>query len=240
MWLNKLFVTCCAVVGTLLPSAAQSFVGEGTLYPLTQNNGKCIVEGFVQIEGQTDEIIYANTLLWVIEHICPKHMEGIIDNSVAEKSFSCNLTLSPSDSSEGDRLYYCRAFFKVGNEKLIYRLSDIRVESTILVVKKVTPLEKLNPGKKESHRRITDEFVSLESLLLNRLFDFIGNNASVKVTHWKEIAERQAVVGMTQDECRLAFGKPLAVMENNGEVQWKYNTTFYLYFKDGVLSSIIR
>lgn len=77
MWLNKLFVTCYAVVGTLLPSAAQSFVGEGTLYPLTQNNGKCIVEGFVQIEGQTDEIIYANTLLWVIEHICPKHMEGI-------------------------------------------------------------------------------------------------------------------------------------------------------------------
>ena len=45
---------------------------------------------------------------------------------------------------------------------------------------------------------------------------------------------------MTEDECRLAFGKPLTIMETGGEIQWMYNRSFYLFFKEGRVQTIIK
>ena len=48
------------------------------------------------------------------------------------------------------------------------------------------------------------------------------------------------VKGMTEDECRLAFGKPQTVLESNGEVQWMYSSSFYVFFKNGRVETIIK
>ena len=41
-------------------------------------------------------------------------------------------------------------------------------------MKKVTPMEKLQPEKKPSHQETMDDFVQIESQMLNKLFDFVS------------------------------------------------------------------
>jgi hypothetical protein len=48
------------------------------------------------------------------------------------------------------------------------------------------------------------------------------------------------VKGMNEDECRLAFGKPQVVLESNGEVQWMYSSSFYIFFRSGKVISYIK
>ena len=98
-------------------------------------------------------------------------------------------------------------------------------------MKKVTPMEKLQPEKKPSHQETMDDFVQIESQMLNKLFDFVSTNQLSPITHWNEINIGKPVKGMTEDECLLAFGKPQTISESNGEVQWMYSSSFYLFSK---------
>lgn len=85
-----------------------------------------------------------------------------------------------------------------------------------------------------------DDFVQVESQVLNKMFDFIITNQLSPITHWNEININKPVKGMTEDECLLAFGKPQTIQESNGEVQWMYSSSFYLFFKNGHVETIIK
>ena len=74
----------------------------------------------------------------------------------------------------------------------------------------------------------------------SRMFDFIATHQLSPITHWNEISIGKPVKGMTEDECRLAFGKPQTVLESNGEVQWMYSSSFYVFFKNGREETIIK
>ena len=52
-----------------------------------------------------------------------------------------------------------------------------------------------------------DDFVQVESQVLNKMFDFIITNQLSPITHWNEININKPVKGMTEDECLLAFGE---------------------------------
>lgn len=230
----------CCLLWLTLPTVAQNFTEMGKKYLLSQEGGKYVVSGFVPFANVEDEDIYANALLWTIENVCPRLKEGITEMNVTAKSFTCNLVLTSPEGSGQNGTYYCRAIFRVAEGKLTYYFSNITVEAPILVIKKITPIEKLNPDKKETHRQTMDDFVVSESRLLNKMFDFVATNSPTTITHWQEIGIGKPVKGMTEDECRLAFGKPQTVMETNGEVQWMYNSSFYLFFKDGRVQTIIK
>lgn len=217
---------------------AQTYTEIGEKYPLQTADGRCVVSGFVGFGGSSDETIFANALLWVTENICPQLQDGIKEISVPAKKFTCEITLKPDDAKS--TTYYTNATFRVAEGKLLYHLSDITVESTSLVIKKLTPFEKLNPEKKDSHKQMMEDFVEAGSQVLNNLFDYVASNRPTEITHWKDIAIHRAVEGMTEDECRLAFGKPQSVLETNGEVQWMFSTSFYLFFKDGKVTTIIK
>lgn len=79
-----------------------------------------------------------------------------------------------------------------------------------------------------------DDFVQIESQMLNKLFDFVSTNQLSPITHWNEINIGKPVKGMTEDECLLAFGKPQTISESNGEVQWMYSSSFYPFFQKRV------
>lgn len=220
--------------------SSQTFVETGNIYPLNIDGNKYVVSGFVSFENLNDEEIYANALLWTVENVCPKQQEGITKRDIKNKSFNCDFILGSLAGSGLDNTYYCRALFRVADKKLVYYLSDILIESPAFVMKKVTPLEKLTPEKKTSHKQTMDDFIQVESSVLNKLLDFISSNKLSEITHWNEISIRKPVKGMTEDECRLAFGKPQTILETNGEVQWMYNSSFYLFFKNGQVQTIIK
>lgn len=239
MILRRITLICSLALCTLLASA-QSYSETGSLYPLQTNGDKHSVNGFIRIDGSADETIYANALLWVIENICPELQEGITETNVPAKKFSCKISLKPSPDAKPNNTYYANATFRAAEGKLVYHLSDIMIESSSLVLKKITPIERLTPEKKASHKQITDDFVRLSSALLNKMFDFVSTHQPTPITHWNDIAIRRPVKGMTEDECRLAFGKPQSVMDTNGEVQWMYSSSFYLFFKNGKVDTIIK
>lgn len=222
-----------------LSSVAQTFTETAQVYPLSLDRNKYVVSGFVPFENRKDEEIYANALLWAIENVCPRLREGITEVDIPAWSFGCELTLTSGEGT-GSNTYYCKALFRITEGKLTYYLSDIKIESSVVVMKKITPIEKLNPEKKEAHKQSMEDFVQVESQLLNKMFDFIVTHPAIQVTHWKEIGIRKPVKGMTEDECRLAFGNPQSIMETNGEVQWMYSSSFYLFFKGGSLQTIIK
>ena len=220
--------------------SAQNFVETGNTYPVVADGNQRVVNGSMAFEGKSDEEIYTNAMLWAIENICPQLRDGITEVNIPEKHFSCDFTLGSIADSGQDNLYYLKAVFSVADGKLLYYLSDVLIESSTFILKKVTPLEKLTPEKKASHRRMMDDFVQAESLMLNKMFDFVTSNQPAPITHWSDIAIRRPVVGMNEDECRLAFGKPLTIMRNNEEVQWMYSSSFYLFFQNGLLKTFIK
>lgn len=216
-----------------------SFSETGTIYPIESDGQKYVVSGFVSIANQSDENIFANTLLWCVENVCPQLRDGINDVDVTKKKFSCDIVLDSAPGSGLENTYYCTARFSVAAGRLIYHLSDIRIESQSVVFKKVTPMERLNPDKKESHKKTMDDFTQSESSTLNAIFDFVKENQP-QVTHWNEIGIRKPIEGMTFDECLITFGKPKTTHESGGETQWMYSTSFILFFRDGKVCTILN
>lgn len=221
-------------------TTAQTFAEIGHTYPVIADDNKFVVNGFVPFDGVSNEKIFTNTMLWAIENICPQLRDGITKVDIPNKSFNCDFTLGSIAGSGQENIYYVKGIFRVADGKLLYYLSDVLIESSSFIFKKVTPLEKLTPEKKASHQRIIDDFIASESLMLNKIFDFITTNQPAPITHWDDIAIRRPVKGMNEDECRLAFGKPQTVLETDGEVQWMYSSSFFLFFRNGLVETIIR
>lgn len=229
------------LLGGVLPSLiAQTFTEQKNTYPLSADGSKYVVNGFIPFSPMNDENIYANALLWTIKNVCSAQRDGITEVSIPAKSFSCNLVLTSQADAKQKNTYYCTAQFQVKDGKLVYYLSNIQIESSVVIMKKVTPMEKLQPEKKPSHQETMDDFVQIESQMLNKLFDFVSTNQLSPITHWNEINIGKPVKGMTEDECLLAFGKPQTISESNGEVQWMYSSFFYLFFKNGCVETIIK
>lgn len=224
----------------VISAFGQTFSELKTQYPISADGKNYVVSGFIPLNKISDETIFANTLLWTIKNVCPELREGIHELNVKEKSFYCDWTLNSNADSNQKNIYYCKARFQVKEGKLIYFLSNILIESSVLMMKRQTPIENLKPEKKEAHKEIMNDFVKSESQVLNKLFDFIITNKVSTITHWSDIAISRPVKGMTEDECLMAFGKPRSIQENNGEVQWMYSGSFYLFFRNGVVETILR
>lgn len=236
---KQLLIITCLLAG-ILSAPGQTFSELKTQYPVTADGKSCVVSGFIPFSNLPDETIFANTLLWTINNVCPELKEGIHELNVTAKSFHCDWVLDSNADSNQKYIYYCRARFQVKEGKLIYFLDNIIIESSGLMMKRQTPIEKLKPEKKESDKEIMDDFVQSESQALNKLFDFVTANDAGDISHWNDIAIGRAVKGMTENECLIAFGKPRSVQENNGEVQWMYSGSFYLFFRNGLVETIIR
>ena len=116
-----------------------------------------------------DENIYANALPMDRQAMSAHELrEGIAEVNVPAKNFSCDLILASQADSSQKNTYYCKALFQVKDGKLVYYLSNIRIESSAVIMKKITPMEKLQPDKKASHKEIMDDFVQVESQVLKQ------------------------------------------------------------------------
>ena len=171
------------LLGGVLPSLiAQTFTEQKNTYPLSADGSKYVVNGFIPFSPMNDESIYANALLWTIKNVCSAQRDGITEVSIPAKSFSCNLVLTSQADAKQKNTYYCTAQFQVKDGKLVYYLSNIQIESSVVIMKKVTPMEKLQPEKKPSHQETMDDFVQIESQMLNKLFDFVSTNQLSPIT----------------------------------------------------------
>ena len=166
--------------------------------------------------------------------------DGVSSIDYEGLKFTCDLRLTSVPGTGQDNLFYCKATFQVGDGQLLYYISDIVAQSSVLFMKRVTPLEKLTPEKKESHKKLFDDFVAAESALLNKVSHYVTSYPLSPVTHWDNIVNRNPVKGMTMDECRLAFGKPRLESKMGTTTQWTYTSSLKLFFKGNEVSTILR
>lgn len=231
----------CVMLSLCAISAqAQTFVDLGAIYPINADGDKYSINGFVAFDGESDEDIYAKALIWAIENISPKQHEGISPINHSSKDFKCQLLLSSKVGSGLSNIYHCNATFRVASGKLLYYFTDIMVESSNPLFKRITPFESLSPQKNQRHKQTIDDYVDVSSLVLNKLFDHIVEYELESITHWDNVKNKYLVEGMNRDECRLAVGKPQSITESAGEEQWMYSSSFYIFFKNGVVVTIIK
>jgi hypothetical protein len=239
--MKRAFISIIVCVLALTSATAQnySYSDRAQQYGLSDDSNKKVVTGFVSF-SKPDQTIFANALLWAIENISPKGRENLKDINFNTNSFNCELTLVSEEDSKLKNTYNCKLQLRVNEGRLVYHISNITIETTVIVAKKTTNIEKLQPEKKSAHQDIIDDFVSLESKVLNKLFDYVDTYKLAAINHPNEVKMGIPTKGMNEDECRLAFGKPQAILESNGETQWMYSSSFYLFFRNGKVSTFIK
>ncbi len=238
LMLMKRLILLSLVLGIVCAGQCQTVDDLSSRYAVAFTDEGCIVNGYSTVDGKSDDIIFANTLLWTINTICSSGREGIYDLNISRQSFSYYLTLCKDENGAGN-VYHCRAKIQVGEGRLIFAIDNITVESSVLMMKKTTAFEKLQPEKKEAHKAIVSEFEGLATSTIRQLIDFATYNTPEVITHWKEIAAGTAVVGMTADECLLALGKPTGIYESAAEAQWTYPGGRHIFLRDGLVATVI-
>ena len=219
---------------------AQMIGATGKTYPVTTDGERYVVNGFFTYDGQTDRDIFAKALLWAVDNVCTTMHDGLSSIDYEGLKFACDLRLTSVSGTGQDNLFYCKATFQVADGKLLYYVSDIVTQSAVLFMKRVTPLEKLAPEKKDSHKKLFDDFVATESALLNRVSHYVTSYPLSPVTHWDNIVNRNPEKGMTMDECKLAFGKPRLESKMGTTTQWTYTSSLKLFFQGNEVSTILR
>lgn len=202
-------------------------------------DGKREVSGFVPFASKSDERIFANTLLWAVSEICTHGRDAVTAQDVEGRTFACDWAIASLPGSGKKNVYRCKAYFRVAGGKLLYTLSQVMVESEVLVVKKLTSMDRLQPDTKRGHKEIIDDFGRAASAAIGTMCGFVVSHDGSDISHWREITAHQVVRGMSEDEVLLSVGKPLLVA-GSGEVQWKYSDSFYVFMQDGRVKSVLK
>ena len=82
MFKQRLWILSFLLAGITLQTTAQTFTEQGKTYPISADGNKYVVTGFTPFSQLNDEGIFANTLLWTVENVCPKLREGITEVNV--------------------------------------------------------------------------------------------------------------------------------------------------------------
>jgi len=145
---KRQFLAIMYLLTGVIPLIAQTFTEQKKSYPVSADGNKYVVSGFTPFSGMQDVNIYANALLWTVKNVCPQLREGITEVNAPAKNFSCDLILASQADSNQKNTYYCKALFQVKDGKLVYYLSNIRIESSAVIMKKSLPWRSCNRTRK--------------------------------------------------------------------------------------------
>lgn len=220
--------------------AAQAFETAETVKMTVSASadGKMVVNDFMETAQPTDEAAFANALIWSVNEMCTMGHDAVSEINVERKSFSARISIKSSDAASKN-IYRCNASFRVADGIMLYDISDIVAESEVVVIKKSTPFEKLQPEKKPAHKEMIADFEKSLSSVMSKMFSFVQSNEIAYDIHWDLISAGQVKKGMNESEVLMSLGKPLLV-SGNRDKQWKYSDSMYVLFKDGVVKSVLR
>lgn len=221
-----------------ISAGAQIFESD-VVYPLSIDNNTRVMTGSMTPSVSSDNDIYSRAMLWTVENVCPKQLEGINVINHKTRTFTFGMDVESLPGSKLNNLYHCDVQLTAKDGRLVFYVSNITVQSKGFF-KKISSLDSYQIEKKQAHKDIADEFVRVTSSVLNKMLEYVNTTKTYPVTHWDEIIARRPEKGMNVDECRIAFGKPQVVSEDNGGEQWMYTSTFFLFFKNDKVVSVIK
>lgn len=206
--------------------------------PYSIVDDKVVIPQFQSVEGTTSDNLFLNALLWTIQS-APQPEEKVLEVDYDKKQFGVAWML---DNPKTACRYRCVVSVKVADNIITMLASDISQEAETAVIKLVKRLtfEKLNPEKKPKHKDYLTDFANLHEKQIAQLLEFITTNPLPPITHWREIKENDVVKGMNSTECTLSLGKPASVQKQGNREEWMYDSYTYVFFENGVVSSVIK
>lgn len=235
------FICCLVLCAVYMPLHAQGIVST----PYSEMEGSVVISEFHTLDNpSTAEGIFLNALLWMIENKEPECNVAEEEKSVFEvdydkKQYATELVLA---NAQNTSRYRCSFSAKVADNIVTVLASHITYEAETNVIKLVKrlPFEKLQPEKKPKHKEYLQEFAALHKKTIKQMLEAITKQPAPSVTHWTEIKEKNVVKGMNKSECLLAFGKPASIQRQGNKEEWMYNSYTYVFFEDGIVSSLIK
>ena len=203
-------------------------------YKVEKVDGKCVLPGFVNIGGNDDEI-FANVVLWALQNTESSGMEAFSDINYKTHHLELRTIQKINNSS-----YTALLKVDVLDGRVMFCAENIVWQTIIIMSPKQTPFEKLQPDKRPNHQATIAEFERLESELIDGMLDFVRQNQLPRITHWQEIMKGNVVLGMTETECLLSVGNPRLKLEGDTETQWQISSSMYIFFKKGLVSSVVK
>ena len=209
--------------------------------PITEDNGARIMTGFESLAFQSDETTFVNAYLFVVDNVCSVKKDAIVSTDFEAHSFKFTMLVGSPEDSKLNNVYQMDVSIRIQDHRMVYYINNMQViPGKNSLSKTNTLVDKLTPEKRAAHGDILADLSVSVTAAMQSFIDFVSNNKPGKVTHWEAVKTANAVKGLTMEEAKLAFGKPQYVSENRGEVQWMYGSSFYLFFKNGTVSSVIR
>ena len=204
-------------------------------YKVDKLDGKCYMAGACIVENSTDNDLFANIVLRV-----QKSSESSGMEMFSKIDFNARHLEVPIEAKMKNASFTGTLRVDVYAGIIKFRIDEIVQHTTVLLSPKLTPLEKLQPERKPAHKAAIAEFEEKESEMLRDMQNFAKTNQLPNITHWDEIRSGKIVTGMNEAECQLAVGKPRMVIDGEDETQWLINGGMYIFFKKGVVSSIVK
>lgn len=209
--------------------------------PVTEMDGTRVMTGFESMAFQGDETTFTNACIFVTDSVCTVRKDRVLSTDYDNKNISFNMLVGSLPGTKLSNIYQVEVSLRVQDHRLVYYISHMQVlPGERSLIKNPTYIDKLTPEKRQAHAEIIEDLRQSVSAAVRSMIRFIGENKPTAVTHWEEIRKGQAAKGLTFDEAKIAFGKPQFVSEKHGETQWMYSSSFYLFFKNGVVTSFIR
>lgn len=199
-------------------------------YKVDKLDGKCYMAGASIVENSNDDNIFGNIVLWAQKTTDKPGLGFFSKLDYASRHLELETVVKTKTGSYSGML----------KGDVYGGIIKFRVEDIVQQSPKLTPLEKLQPEKKQAHKTAITNFEQQESELIEAMLDFAKTNDLPLITHWQDIEKGRIVKGMNETECLLAVGKSRIVNDSNGEVQWQDNLGMYIFFKNGEVSSVVK
>ena len=192
---------------------------------------KRVVRGTESFQ-KTDNEIFANVVLWAINQ-GPSLKEEIVDCDFVKRELNMNYNLKKEDAIA----YACRLKIKVAQGKLVFLVSDVKMQGGLLGA--FLNFDKLNPEKKTKHQDIINEFRSLNNQKIQEMFSYISEHNPV-ITNWNNVCVNKIDKGMSCDEAMLVYGKPLSIQSDGTKEQYMFSSFVYVYIENGLVISFVN
>lgn len=213
-------------------------------FPLTTENGKCIVVGAMDFTKTDldDDAIFTNLYSWLTKNI---GRDNLLTISPTKKIISCKYSVEGKNAmpvTGKKNVYYFSTAFRVADKRMYVKQTELEVTLAMTLGKKNVGIEKYAALKKPADKNVIDEFNNLNNEILESLMDFVSTNVPEQVTNWDYIVSRRVVEEMTKTEVELALGTPQSIVEGNEETQWMYGLSLIVYFdnKTNKVTRILR
>lgn len=227
---DKIMVKKILLLGIFL-FACDSLLIAQVSFDVTMAEKKRIVSGSIGYRSSDDEA-FANALLWAVNE-GPGRKEEILDCDFLKRQLTMVYILKRNE----EPAYTCRLTLKLADGQMMFLINDIKIQGGLL--SSFQNFDKLNPEKKPKHQDIINEFQSLNNQKLQKLISFISENKP-EISNWKEVCLGQLKNGMSIDEVKLIYGKPISIQESGTDAQYVFSTFVYVFLENGKVKSFVN